>query len=98
MALGALEQGIAYEESGGNYGAVGKPTKSGDRAYGECQVMGSNIPQWTKEALGLSLTPQQFLNSPAAQDAVARAKLGQYLSQTALRCGSRANLPRKEPI
>ena len=80
MALGALTDAIAYEESGGNYGALGKPTSSGDRAYGKYQVMGSNIPQWTKEALGIPLTPQQFLQSPQAQEIVARTKLGQYLS------------------
>ena len=82
MALGALTDAIAYEESGGNYRALGKPTASGDRAYGKYQVMGSNIPQWTKEALGIPLTPQQFLQSPQAQEVVARTKLGQYLSTT----------------
>src|SRR6185437_4563149 len=82
MSLGALTNAIAYEESGGNYGALGKPTSSGDRAYGKYQVMGANIPQWTREAIGFSLTPQQFLNSPQAQEAVAKVKLGQYLSST----------------
>jgi len=32
MPLGALTDAIAYEESGGNYGALGRVTKSGDRA------------------------------------------------------------------
>ena len=69
---------IAKNESGGNYSEVGPATHSGDRAYGKYQVMGANIPQWTKEVLGQSMTPQQFLASPQAQDAVFNAKFGQY--------------------
>ena len=72
--------GIAKKESGGNYGAVGPATR-GDRAYGKYQVMGANVPQWTREALGQSMTPLEFLHSPQAQEAVARAKLGSYMQQ-----------------
>lgn len=68
---------ISKQESGGNYNAVGVWV-SGDRAYGKYQVMGNNIPSWTKAYYGKSLTPQQFLNSPAAQEAVARGKLQSY--------------------
>lgn len=66
---------IAKVESSGNYGAVGPVTEKGNRAYGKYQVMDFNIPTWTKEVLGQSMTPQQFLASPQAQDAVAKAKL-----------------------
>jgi hypothetical protein len=45
-------------------------------AVGAYQVMKANIPSWTKEALGHSLTWQQFRDSPSAQDQVARYKLG----------------------
>lgn len=72
---------IGQYESGGNYKALGKPTASGDVAYGKYQVMGANIPQWTKEALGHSLTPQQFLDDPAAQDKVAQYKMGKLIAQ-----------------
>lgn len=72
---------IGQYESGGNYKAIGKTTSSGDKAYGKYQVMGANIPQWTKEALGKSLTIQQFLNDPKAQDAVAKYKMGGYLAK-----------------
>lgn len=68
-------QRIAKVESSGNYGAVGPVTEKGNRAYGKYQVMDFNIPTWTKEVLGQSMTPQQFLASPQAQDAVAKAKL-----------------------
>lgn len=76
-----LSHAVKTVESGGNYQAIGPQTRTGDRAYGAYQVMGANIPQWTKEVLGQSLTPQQFLASTEAQDAVARAKLGQYTNK-----------------
>jgi hypothetical protein len=69
-------------ESGGDYGAVGPKTSSGDQAYGKYQVMGANIPSWTSEVLGKSMTPQEFLSDPASQEAVAHTKMSQYLSQT----------------
>ena len=76
--LGALGQ----IESGNNYGALGPETEKGNRAYGRYQVMDFNIPVWTKEVLGQSLTPQQFLENREAQDAVARAKFGEYVAKT----------------
>lgn len=76
-----LMNAISSVESGGRYDAMGPRTKSGDRAYGRYQVMGNNIPGWTKNALGESLTPDQFLNNPQAQDSVARHYLGQYLDK-----------------
>jgi len=74
--MSAIKQGFARVESGspqGDYGALGPEVKrkSGvDRAYGKYQVMGANIPSWTKQALGRSLTPDEFLASPEAQEAV----------------------------
>ena len=80
-ALAHLEANIARTESGGNYGAIGPVTKSGDRAYGKYQVMGANIPQWTEQVLGQPMTPAQFRASPQAQEAVAAAKLGAALEK-----------------
>lgn len=61
-------------ESSGNYSAKGPVVKKGryrgDRAYGAYQVMGLNIPSWTQQALGRSMTPDQFLADRGAQDAV----------------------------
>lgn len=68
---------IAEQESSNNYGAVG-PVVRGNRAYGKYQVMDFNIPSWTKTHYGKSLTPQQFLNNHAAQEAVARGVLKGY--------------------
>jgi len=72
---------IGKFESGGNYKAIGPDTGNGNRAYGKYQIMASNIPSWSKEALGYSITPQQFLNNPQLQDKIAKHKMGQYLKQ-----------------
>jgi hypothetical protein len=73
---------IAGIESGGRYDAVGPDVKrSGgrvDRAYGKYQVMGDNIPTWTKAHYGKSLTPEQFLSNEKAQDAVFEGRFGYY--------------------
>lgn len=73
VTLAQLLAGIRQEESGGNYSVV-----NGIGAVGAYQVMKSNIPSWTKKALGHSLTWQQFRDSPAAQDKVAEVILGGY--------------------
>lgn len=80
--IGDLLKAVGNTESSGNYGVLGRPTRRGDRAYGKYQVMGANIPAWSKEVLGQQLTPEQFLNNPEAQDAIARAKLGSYYNKT----------------
>jgi hypothetical protein len=69
---------IASIESGGKYDALGPETKTGDRAYGKYQVMGANIPEWTRAHLGQEMTPQQFVASPEAQDAVFKGQFGKY--------------------
>lgn len=83
MAQPTFEQffrAIAEQESGGRYGAVGVWVR-GDRAYGKYQVMGANIPSWTAQYYGKRLTPSQFLNSPKAQEAVARGRLKSYYNK-----------------
>lgn len=79
----AYRNAIASIESDGSggYSALGPKVKGGDRAYGRYQVMGANIPQWTKAALGKSMTPQEFLNNPAAQDAVFDHRFGLYVTK-----------------
>jgi len=66
----AAKAAISNIESGGNYKALGPVTEKGDRAYGKYQVMGANIPSWTKQALGASMTPAEFLANPEAQEKV----------------------------
>jgi hypothetical protein len=78
-ASGQYRDAIAGIESkgSGDYAAMG-PDVGGDRAYGKYQVMGANIPEWTQEALGQQMSPEQFLASPEAQDAVFDHKFGGY--------------------
>ncbi len=76
----------AIESRGsGDYSALGpvmsKGSYTGDRAYGRYQVMGNNIPSWTREALGQSMTPEQFLADPKAQDAVFDHHFGKSVQQ-----------------
>lgn len=66
----AAKAAISGIESGGRYDALGPVTDKGDRAYGKYQVMGANIPSWTKQALGVSMTPAEFLANPQAQEKV----------------------------
>lgn len=77
-APGNAASAIASIESGGAYDKLGPVTPSGDRAYGKYQVMGANIPEWTKTHLGQAMTPDQYLASPQAQDAVFNGQFGQY--------------------
>jgi hypothetical protein len=65
---------IAKQESGNKYKAV----NSSSGALGKYQIMPANIPSWSKEALGRSITPQAFLRNPRLQERVARYKLRQY--------------------
>jgi tape measure domain-containing protein len=67
----SLYQAIIGKESGGNYRAVNPDSG----ALGLGQVMPANVPSWTKAALGRSLTPQQFLNDPQAQQKTIEYKL-----------------------
>jgi hypothetical protein len=80
MSFDAFLWALTQQESGGNYRAVGVWVR-GDRAYGRYQVMGANIPSWTAKYYGKRLTPQQYLNNNAAQDAVVRGMLGGYVKK-----------------
>lgn len=79
--IGSYANAIKSIESGGNYGALGPLTRTGDRAYGAYQVMGANIPSWTKGATGSSLSPSEFLGSKGAQDAVFEKYFGASVSK-----------------
>jgi len=76
---------LAKGETGGEkdpYAALGPLSRRGDRAYGKYQIMGANIPKWSREAGLGALTPEEFLSNPKAQEAIARAKFGEYLKRT----------------
>lgn len=77
--LGRLMSAIRGQESGGRYSATNPSGASG--AY---QILRSNFEQkgsgWDREALGRDVSYNEFMGSPAIQDAIARYKLGQYLN------------------
>ena len=78
--VSAASAAILGNESNGDYNAMSPVLKggsyAGQRSYGKYQVLESNIPSWTKEYYGQSLTPAQFLASPDAQEAVQKGKIG----------------------
>jgi hypothetical protein len=76
LTFAQFKAGIKQVESGGRYSVV-----NSIGAVGAYQVMKSNIPEWTRRALGYSMTWQQFRDSPSAQEKVADVILGGYFKQ-----------------
>ena len=78
MAIDDWARAIASIESAGSggYSALGPVTQKGNRAYGKYQVMDFNIGPWTEKYVGRRMTPQEFLASPEAQEAVFRGEFG----------------------
>ncbi len=76
----------AIESAGsGDYNALGAwtgdPESGRDRAYGKYQMMGANIPKWTQQVLGRTMTPDEFIKDPKAQDAVFDKIFGDYAAK-----------------
>lgn len=77
VTLDKLMKAIRQQESNGNYNAY----NSMYGASGAYQILKSNIPSWSQEALGRTVSYDEFMHSPQIQDAIAAYKLGQYLKQ-----------------
>lgn len=75
--LDALRRAIIGQESNGDSYITNKD--SGAIGYG--QVMPDNVPSWTREALGRSLTPDQFRNDPKAQIATINFQMGKMFDR-----------------
>lgn len=71
---------IDAQESGGNYQA-----RSTDGAMGRWQVMPQNLngkwADWGKEAIGRTISPEEFMANPQLQDQIAKFKLKQYYEE-----------------
>lgn len=78
-AIGAISR-IESGSRAGDYGRRGPETRYG-RALGRYQVLPTNVGPWTERWFGRRLTPDQFLASPEAQDAVFRGQFGSYMSR-----------------
>lgn len=72
----------SIEQDSRGYQTIGPTTEKGDNAYGRYGIMGANIPSWTQEVLGRPMSPQEFLASTEAQDAVFDAKFGQFIQES----------------
>jgi len=70
-------RGISIQESGGSYSAV----NSGSGALGKYQVMPSNVADWSRQVLGYSITPSQFLHSPQLQEKIVSGILHGYYNK-----------------
>jgi hypothetical protein len=92
MQLAIARDRIAAIESvgSGDYRALGPVTDTGDRAYGRYQIMGANIAPWSRQALGVTLTPDQLLNNPQFQDRVFDHIFGGYIERFGLEGAAQA--------
>lgn len=83
MADPSLDQllwSIGIQESGNNYSVV-----NSIGAVGKYQVMKANIPEWSRAALGYSITWQQFRDSPALQEKIVRHRMEGYYKKYGFR-------------
>jgi hypothetical protein len=77
-AITLLRWAIIGQESGRNFRAVNP--HSG--ALGYAQIMPSNLPRWSQDALGYRISRDQFLQRPDLQLAIIDHKLAQYWKQS----------------
>ncbi|HEY9657270.1 MAG TPA: hypothetical protein V6C65_02315, partial [Allocoleopsis sp.] len=45
------------------------------------QIMPGNVPSWSQQILGRSISPQKFLHSPKLQDQIGQGKLREYFKK-----------------
>jgi hypothetical protein len=74
--MASYADAIAGIESSGRYNLVGPTHPKYGRALGKYQVMESNLPQWSQKYLGRQITPEEFLASKEAQDAIFQGEFG----------------------
>ncbi len=79
--LAKLMNAIRSQESNNNYQAINKDSG----AAGGYQIMPFNLSfgggSWDRQALGRSVSRNEFMNNPGIQDAIAKWQLGNYLKK-----------------
>lgn len=81
LSFDAFMWSISAQESGGMSEAERYRVVNDWGAVGKYQVLKSNIPQWSKAALGYSITWQQFRDSPKLQEKIVRHRLYGYFKK-----------------
>lgn len=71
VGIDAAREALGQIESSGRYGVKGPRNSKLGYPLGKYQIMEANLPQWSREALGRSVTSQEFMRSPELQDKVA---------------------------
>jgi len=79
---------LGIESAGGHWESVGPPAFNGDRAYGASQVMGRDVPIWTKRWYGRALTPSEYLKNKDAQIAVTNGEFDRLAKVAQTRFGA----------
>lgn len=79
----AYRDAIATIESAGSggYSAVGPTHSKLGRALGRYQIMEANIGPWSREALGRTVSVDEFMANPKIQDAIFDHKFGGYVQR-----------------
>lgn len=73
---------IGGMESSNRYDALGPMiAKTGDQALGKYGIMGNNLDQWSRAALGRPVSREEFLKSPQLQDAIFNHRFGSYVDK-----------------
>lgn len=78
---------LARNESqgSGGYSARGpvvvKGQYKGERALGKYQVMPGNLPEWSREALGRVVSPEEFMANPQLQELIVKKQLEKKYKQ-----------------
>jgi hypothetical protein len=83
LASPSFADAIASIESAGSggYAAIGPTHPKYGRALGRYQVMESNLPSWSRQYLGREITPDEFLASKEAQDAIFNGEFGRLAAK-----------------
>jgi hypothetical protein len=70
--MAPIRNAIASIESAGSggYSAIGPRHEKYGRPLGRYQVMESNLPKWSEQAIGRRVSPEEFLKNPKIQDAI----------------------------
>jgi hypothetical protein len=76
-------------ESTGRYHVTAN-AGNGRRALGAYQILDSNLPSWSRAAVGRSVSASEFLANPALQDKIFRHRFSQYVNRYGAQGAARA--------